>query len=126
VLKNGLYRDSRAQFRTHRPIRRARFPKWLQGVHGVDATLLPSLALTQGSLNASQACRNVPYSPASAEPVIHLFCLTATHAGLPPAPHARARAENLTNSHLVSEKGNPPIATVGFSKFVFPRAMAFF
>ena len=93
---------------------------------GVDAALLPSLALAQDSLKASQACRNVPYSPASAEPVIHLFCRTAAHAGLPPAPHARARAENLTNSHLVSEKGNSPIATVEFSKFVFPRAMAFF
>jgi hypothetical protein len=33
VLTNGLYRGSRAQFRTHRPIRRARFPKWHQGVH---------------------------------------------------------------------------------------------
>ena len=93
---------------------------------GVDAALLPSLALAQGSLNASQACRNVPYSPASAEPNIHLFCRTAAHAGLPPAPHARARAGNLRGSHLVSEKGNPPIATVEFSKFVFPRAMAFF
>ena len=94
--------------------------------NGVDASLLPSLALAQGSQKASQAYRNVPHSPASAEPVIHLFCRTAAHAGLPPAPHARARAENLTNSHLVSEKGNPPIATVEFSKFVFPRAMAFF
>ena len=92
----------------------------------IATALLPSLTLAQGSLNALQACRIVPYSPASAEPVIHLFCRTAAHAGLPPAPHARARAENLTNSHLVSEKGNPPIATVEFSKFVFPRAMAFF
>ena len=93
---------------------------------GVDAALLPSLALAQGSLNASQACRNVPYSPASAEPDIHLFCRTAAHAGLPPAPHARARAGNLRGSHLVSKEGNPPITQPLKFKFRLPRAMAFF
>ena len=96
--------------RSHKTIRARASKNGSKACTGEVATLLPTLALVQGSLLSLTIEQKRTVLAGFARALHHLFCRAAAPAGLPPAPHTRARAEKFRESHLAIKEGNPPIA----------------